>query len=434
MVFVTSRLGPIAVPTIFSSRFRIRRLMLRCLAASALTLAIAYLMAPFVHVWSPLSGMLALGTTMALCAMLGLLQRDSCVELKMHGPALLRMHKVLWWLFWVFLVATYANFFIVEGRAFSTIFADRDLDNLSGRQGSVLGGVVAFLTAVPVALLAVRKMARPTKGLDRTSLLLLVLAIPTLLFSGGRNPLVISTLYYLLFYLLLRSFTSALPGTESWTVRRLIRVGAGVCLLAIVLLYVLYVAAQRREIQDTSFQYSLIMAFDYNLVPTSLYFWLEDIHVDLAISVASFTYYLTHPMVVLSQIFERPVAYTAGFATFPLYTYAVDFLLSTGMLAELESRIVFPGNYTTLLGALYQDGGPVLMLVGITGLLVWCWHAIRRKVYSPASLLLTAFLLLTLVTAPVYAVTSTGFGSSLLFVIVFTVFASSRFSMNARRG
>ncbi len=403
--------------TLYSCRrARIRRLVFLCIAVPWLIIMAIRIFPPVTFPDSAAAAALCIVPSVLWWLFASVIPGSREVQFAVHKPAMRRMLIMSWALFLFFVPLTYLNFFFLEGRSLMGIVEDRQLAINMGRQPSAAGGVIALLSASPVMLLCVRAISRESVRLRAVDAAIIAISVPTLLFSGGRNPLVLSVLFYYLTALFLRTVTGAnsmRSGVISGSLRKLMALSFLMGMAA----YVVLIAIQRGVAKGAITEYSDTLIRNYGLQVGAVYTYLDAISPEIAFAYTNFFYYITHSVDTLARIAVLPTAGACGFATFPLFTVVLDYSLGLNMTGVLESRLLFPGSYTTLWGALLQDGGIVLMILAVMLIGFMIWAVVQAKRFTPLTILLSAFLLLTIATAPIYALTSTGFGSSLLFVV-----------------
>lgn len=378
------------------------------------------LVAPVTYHHSALPGLLMIIPSALLWSVAAAAARDGPLNLALSERAYSRTVRFLVILSVVFTLLAYTDFFLISGRSLFTIFADREAANLSGRSGSALGGVIALLSASPIVLLALRYVYAFSNG-HKTRLsvdiAIAVVAIPPLLFSGGRNPIIVAVLFLVVTRMIcMKRSRTAFPrlSLKSLVKRTLIIAGA-----ITLLWYVVYVSIARRVLHGTLFDYHQVL-IQYSLDTTDVYEFLYSIDPGLSAGLTNLYYYLTHAIYRLSEMPSAEWATTGGFATFPLYLAILEFVFGGNFLELFESRLMFPGNYTTLWGSFYQDGHALGLILGVLGVFILMVLLLKRTRYSLLQFLLLVFLLLSVWIAPIYSIISTGFGGSLFFVCVST--------------
>lgn len=379
-----------------------------------------HLVAPVTFHNSAAPGLLIIVPSALLWTFAAAAARDGTLYLALSERAYKRTVRFLVFLFVVFVVLAYTDFFLFSRRSFFTILADREAANLSGRSGSVLGGVIALLSASPTVFLALRHVYAFTNGLKNrlsVDITIVLVGMPPMLFSGGRNPIIIAVLFLVVTKMICMKRSRTV--SPCLTLKSLL-VGFSSIAGAITLLwYVVYVAIARRILQGTLYDYRTILA-QYSLNTTNVYEFLYSIDPGLAAGLTNLYYYLIHGIYRLSGMPFAEWSTTGGFATFPLYLAIVNFVFGGRFLEIYESRLLFPGSYTTLWGSFYQDGHALGVLLGVLAVFILMLFLLRRTRYSVLQFLLLVFLLLSVWLAPIYSVVSTGFGGSLLFVLLIT--------------
>ncbi|MBX9468093.1 MAG: hypothetical protein KL839_09660 [Rhizobium sp.] len=268
--------------------------------------------------------------------------------------------------------------------------------------------------------MALRHVYAFTNGLKNrlsVDITIVLVGMPPMLFSGGRNPIIIAVLFLVVTKMICMKRSRTV--SPCLTLKSLL-VGFSSIAGAITLLwYVVYVAIARRILQGTLYDYRTILA-QYSLNTTNVYEFLYSIDPGLAAGLTNLYYYLIHGIYRLSGMPFAEWSTTGGFATFPLYLAIVNFVFGGRFLEIYESRLLFPGSYTTLWGSFYQDGHALGVLLGVLAVFILMLFLLRRTRYSVLQFLLLVFLLLSVWLAPIYSVVSTGFGGSLLFVLLIT--------------
>lgn len=404
-----------------------------------LMIGLLHLVAPITYQNSAALGLLMIVPSALLWTVAAAAARNGALYLALSERDYNRTVRFLVFLFVVFTVLAYTDFFLLSRRSLFTIFADREAANISGRSGSVLGGVIALQSASPIVLLALRYVYAFTNGRKNrlsVDIAIAVLAIPPLLFSGGRNPIIVAVLFLVVTRMICmkRSRTVSPRLSLKSLLKRFLSIAGAMTLLW----YVVYVSIARRVLQGTLFDYHLVLA-QYSLDTTSVYGFLYAIDPGLAAGLTNLYYYMTHGIYRLSEMPLAEWSTTGGFATFPLYTATLNFVFGGRFLELFESRVLFPGSYTTLWGSLYQDGHVLGVVLGVLAVFILLVFLLRRTRYTVLQFLLLAFLLLSVWIAPIYSVVSTGFGGSLLFVcltagIVAQTRLGGRRQLNVSRG
>ncbi len=374
--------------------------------------------APFNYPNSALPAIFIAGPTVVLLSVISGFAHNGSFNLKISNSSYRRVVRFLGAMFFIFVVLAYLEFFLISGRSVSNIFADREVANISGRSSSVLGGVISLLSASPIVLVAVRYVYSNANGLKKNNavdLMILALSLPPLLFSGGRSPIVIAGFYLLVIIMICSSRNGILMSQvlQGKLIRLFIISLTGAAILS----YVIYVSIVRREIQGTIDRYHLVLR-SYSLELTSVYDMLENFSPVMALALTNLYYYLTHAIYRLADMPSYSWAETGGFASFPLYVAILNFIFESDFLSVFEGRLLFPGSYTTLWGAWFQDGHIYGLLLGNLILTYFLFYLLIRSVYRIFEFIILAYLLLTVWLAPIYSVTSTGFGGSLLFVLI----------------
>jgi|GEM_PF-6885303 len=348
-----------------------------------------------------------------------------CVWRSSHTE-MVRIGFILKILFWFYVSCSYYNFYIVEGKSLFSLVAQRELANVEGFSPSVLGGVSALLASVPAFYLSYLFLSKERcfKEFFLISCCALV-SVPPLLFSGGRNPIVLSFLFVVIFLM----GAKKLNASRFFVVKKrsipfkykVMFVSSSISIFV----YILFVASARRVVNGGLESYSYILHNDYNVVVTSIFDVLFDFSRSIAVSYTSLYYYITHGLVHFNHLLlESDLSYTLGFSTFPLYVIIVNYFLGFGLVERLSSCVEYKGSYLSLFGSVYQDFGFVGLFCLLFLLNIVFGFVFFKRKFTSVKLYWFSFVSLIVLIAPVYSLTSTGFGSSMLFVItIISIFA-----------
>lgn len=331
-----------------------------------------------------------------------------------------KLERILRVLFWFYISCAYFNFFVIEKKSLFKLVESRELANVEGISPSVLGGITAILASAPVFYLSLKIIQDNVKGRQALDILLLFLVgIPPLLFSGGRNPLVLA----IFFMVVVRGVVVRLKGPQVRQERNKAKSGKTLVLLSLVallaLFYVLFIAVARRNLVGNLESYAGVLETFYNVTITPVFTALSQVSTEVAVAYTSLYYYITHGVVIFDNLLQMEgVSKTLGLATFPLYVAIADFVFGTGLSVGLSKNVAFPGSYLSLFGGVYQDFGVAGLVVIPLMLSLGILLHLSRSAYGPLAIFWFAFLAMTMAIAPIYSITSTGFGSSMLFLLI----------------
>ena len=334
-----------------------------------------------------------------------------------------RLNYVLKTLFWIFILASYSNFFLLEGKSLFNLVEQRELANVEGASPSILGGISALLASTPAFYMSLQIMKSKFENRRILNLYFIVLiSVPPLLFSGGRNPMVLTILFLIIVKKILDKLKNAPPSKRKGLVNKLntllLIIGSSFAMI-----YVLYIALARRIYVGNYNDYVTILTNEYNVQITQVYLFFEQIWIGLAVVYTSLYYYVTHGLVFFDKlIHSEGIEYTYGFLNFPLYVSIWDFIFDTKWAVLLSAKNIYPGSYLSLFGGYFHDFGVLgLIFISIFIFFILCILLVQHS-WGILNVLWLSMASLFILISPIYSLTSTGFGSSIFFIIILLSF------------
>jgi hypothetical protein len=310
---------------------------------------------------------------------------------------------------------------------------------VDGPRNSLAGAVTFLFSGAPIVLAGVYlSSVRQGLWLGGYRWILPGVIISSLMvsfFSGGRNIFLISTVYLAsLFFLHRLSFRRVKRIRRSQAAKKGAALSGRTKLLLLLCLgfgiwLSLSLFIERAYLRADTIAGALEF-FASNYYPVSEPAFGNEAFLVIHYILAQLTFYFSSGITFLDQYFSTNYcpATLGGSSLFGLYRI-IDFLLGTRVAANSLDAMLIRGAYLSMPGQLYVDF--CHWGIGVSVLLAAYGCAITRKVLRGQNryLFVSAYVVTTLVLAPLYSVTSVGNGFSLL---IFSLAATYLFGTKSR--
>jgi hypothetical protein len=352
--------------------------------------------------------------------------RTSLVESHSISSVFNGIYLVIIYLAILYTVFAFYDFFYLKGGHLGQLNEMREAGNIAGGRGSIIGAIVALLSATPAMLLVLILTKGSFKTVNKIKLLVVIaLGFGATFLSGGRNPFFIGLLFTLSYYwLFLRSEKLAVK-------QKKIGFEFYIFLLIVVLSisFSMNIFIERAALRGASPEGMVIYLAAYeNIVQIYSYRSSSIILTSLYSIFVYLTYYITHALNFANDYFSVPFEYRAmGAYSFPQITRLVDGIIGTNFFGEVRDILLVNGAYLTLPGSLYIDFG--FLGTMIISFIMGFWFGYFMRNIANLSLyqkVITAYFLILYLLAPMYLVLGMGSGFSMLFLIVVIVIMSIR--------
>lgn len=310
---------------------------------------------------------------------------------------------------------TWIDFFVVKGGSIFAITEIREEDNLTGSRMSVLGGVMALISAAPYVLMALILFVNKNGGLltSKKPTMLATLGIATSFLSGGRNAFLIGATVIALQHLLVQD---ARPTKQLNRRGVLLAALMGLCVAFSLYIFVERETRQGVDTKHILHYFSVKWGVDVAQLDT------DHPLANVAYSILAITaFYFSHALSFLDQYFTSNISPSFfGSYNFPILAKAVEIVFSVETFSAVHKGLLLPGVYLTLPGSLFVDFGysGSIFFGSILALLTGFLYAQRRRL-GFFGLLFTCFLLATWILAPLYSLFGISNGFSFIAIVMF---------------
>lgn len=335
-----------------------------------------------------------------------------------EGLVFSRVKSFIFVLAFLFPIINGVDFFIIKGASLHEIVKLREMENLRGGRGSIIGALVTFLSATPPIAMALVLLSPPAKKRHKLVVwVALVLGFGCMFLTGGRNAFFLSILFVFIFAS--TNYKAVISNLPLHT-----RIGVG-GLVVCGIVYSLYLFVARFTISGFSDEYMITyLSFFYGVE-------VEPMSSDNEFSAQAysiwvwFVYYLCHPLGFIQEYFS--IGYepnTLGAYSFSVYARVIDVLFGTSYFIDAQNSLLTKGVYLTLPGSLYVDYGyrGSLVIIGFIGILLGSLSA-RKPALNIVGKLWMSYIILLFVFSPFYNAFSIGNGISFLtLLLIITLF------------
>lgn len=336
-------------------------------------------------------------------------------------------------LIYIFLIlsAIYLLSFLIDAILFRNIFelgisGARMHAEGSSRRGSLLGAIHTITSGAPVILACLLIYAYHIGCNIRFKIsmwMFTLICFVSYFLTGGRNAFFVGMGFVFCFYCLIR-ITS---GLQILSLKRMVsrknitKTILFLILMGLACVHILNIFVERFSLVGESMQNSIERyVINQNLTVSSYFF--ELFSSELGLATFFIFYYISHPLNyfdIYLQQWDGPLL--MGSYSFYLFASIIDKIMDFGALDVMHMNLLYHGVYISLPGSLFLDFDLIGVYLG--GFLIgMCYsfisYAVKRKM-KLEDVFLLSFILLLLLYAPVYSVTSISQGPSILLLIVF---------------
>lgn len=252
------------------------------------------------------------------------------------------------------LIINVYDFFIVGDVLNKGIVALREERTVQGARGSIVGVLIVLLSAFPVILLVLAKVAGERQLIStfkqRWYLYFSVLGIIFYFLSGGRNNFAIALVFYFIF---ISFFNFKYRKANKINIKKISVLGLFTLLILFIFLYIFIERVELIGISMKSYTETLEQNFSVTFYkPNFDSIFFENFYY----AFLTLLFYINHSLMEFSKYFINDwSSYTSGVMLLPQVFMLIDVVFSTSFFLDAIHNMILHGVYLSAPGFLYLD-------------------------------------------------------------------------------
>ena len=312
-----------------------------------------------------------------------------------------------------YIALSLVDFFLMKAGDITRLVEIRESENETGPRNSVVGLIVALLSAAP-ALLVVCMISGPEKssGIKWLARGVAIAGLGCSFLTGGRNSFFLSVGYVFAYWFIFKFGQSSKVRVDS---SRIMKLFVSLAFIFAVI-FSLRIFLDRFALQGMS-PLVIIEHYERNYLVEFKPLWFQnELLISIYVSMALFSFYLTHSMSYLDIVISRGHDLLYGAYNFPIPYRIVDYVFMTDFFGKMQEDTI--GVYLSFPGSLYLDFSYFGAIIGTAFIAIIFGYLFRQRATIGFNLRLVASLVLLIILfSPFYSVIALGNGFSYLFLI-----------------